>query len=67
MSSIFRATFTTVNGNQNETIYIGTEEAVQVEADSEVSRYGCRGVTLEHVGHSQYIAKEGDSIVVVGG
>ena len=67
MSSIFRATFTTINGQQAETIYIGIDTAVQIEADSEVSRYGFRSVDIERVGHSRYDANQGDLIVVVGG
>jgi len=67
MSSIFSITFTNVNGQQTETIYIGMEKPVRIAAASEVSRWGFRGYDLEQVGHSQYTAKEGDLIVVVGG
>lgn len=67
MSSIFRATFVNVNGQTSETIYIGLEQPVRVAIESEVSCYGFRSYDLEQVGHSQYTAKEGDLIVVVGG
>ena len=67
MSSIFSVNFTTVNGQQTETIYIGEEKPVRVAAASEVSRYGYRAYDLELIAYSQYTAKEGDLIVVVGG
>ena len=67
MSSIFSITFTNVNGMEQEEIYIGMEKPVRVAAASEVSRYGLKGYELELVGHSQYTAKEGDRIVVIGG
>lgn len=67
MSSIFKATFTSLNGKDTDVIYIGMADAVQVEADSEMSRYGCRSVAVEQIGHSRYTAKEGDLIVIVGG
>jgi hypothetical protein len=68
MSSIFSITFTTVNGQQSDAvIYIGMEKAVRVAAASEVSCYGFRGYDLEQVGHSEYTAKEGDRIKVIGG
>lgn len=67
MSSIFSITFINVNGMTQDEIYIGMEKAVRVAASSEVSRYGLRGYDLELVGHSQYTAKAGERIVVIGG
>ena len=67
MSSIFKITFTTVNGQDAEFIYIGMEKPVRVAASSEVSCYGFRGYDLEQVGHSTYTASDGDVIRVVGG
>ena len=66
MSSIFRVQLF-ANARPDEYIVIGLSTAVHDWAASEVSCYGYHGYECEQIGHSDYTAKEGDKIKVIGG